>query len=42
MAVTETGHYDQVPDYRCRMAQEYQSAFLRIVDEIKGEMTDEA
>lgn len=42
MAVTETGHYDQVPEYRCRMAQEYQSAFLRIVDEIKGEMTDEA
>ena len=42
MAVTETGHYDQVPEYRCRMAQEYQNAFFRIVDEIKGEMTDEA
>ena len=42
MAVTETGHYDQVPEYRCRMAQEYQNAFLKIVDEIKGEMTDEA
>ena len=42
MAVTETGHYDQVPEYRCRMAQEYQNAFFRIVDEIKGELTDEA
>lgn len=41
MAVTESGRYDQVPEYRCRMAQEYQNAFLRIVDEIKGEKTDE-
>lgn len=41
MAVTESGRYDQVPEYRCSMAQEYQNAFLRIVDEIKGEKTDE-
>ena len=41
MAVTESGRYDQVPEYRCRMAQEYQNAFFRIADEIKGEKTDE-
>lgn len=41
MVFTETGYYDQIPEYRCRMTREYQNAFLRVVEEIKGEKTDE-
>lgn len=36
MTVTESGRYDCVPEYRCRMAQEYPEAFFRIAEEIKA------
>lgn len=36
MTVTESGRYDCVPEYRCRMAQEYPKAFFRIAEEIKA------
>ena len=36
MTVTESGRYDRVPEYRCRMAQEYPKVFFRIAEEIKA------
>lgn len=35
MSVTETGHFDQVPEYRCEMAHAYPEACLKIVRESK-------
>jgi len=35
MAVTETGYFDQIPGYRCRMAHAYPGACLKIVREIQ-------
>lgn len=35
MTYTETGYFDQIPEYRCRMAHAYPEACLKIVSESK-------
>ncbi len=41
MAYTETGAYDKVPEYRCRMAHAYAGEALRLAKEIRERNTED-
>ena len=41
MAYTETGSYDKVPEYRCRMAHAYAGEALRLAKEIRERNTED-
>lgn len=41
MVYTETGTYDKVPEYRCRMAHAYAGQALRLAEEIRKKRTED-